>query len=154
MKYKKQKGKNATECAWLLRKANATLFLAKFTFDVIRNNSNVTSGGYGDSKMQITSSVTTLIAVAVRNCSKNFWARRMRPVYVSHTIFDGGELCAMKQSSLFSHIYLDTTIDDRTVSVLHVKTAFYKLIVSVIFTTGTFYDETSDTFSLRQKRQL
>lgn len=47
----------------------------------------------------------------------------------------------------------DTTIDDRAVSILHVKTTFCKLIVSVIFTTGTFY-ETSDIFSLRQKRQL
>lgn len=123
----------------------------------IRNNSNVTSGLQSDSKMQITSSMTILIAVAIRACSKNSWVQwrlGLHPVYVSYTIFDGGELCAMKQSSLFSHIHLETIQRSMTgQSTLHVKTVSYKLIVSVIFTTGTFY-ETSDIFSLRQKRQL
>lgn len=45
----------------------------------------------------------------------------------------------MKQSSLFSHIHLETIQRSMTgQSTLHVKTAFYKLIVSVIFTTGRF----------------
>lgn len=65
----KRKGK-CKRMRCVLKKVNATLFLVKFTFDIIRNNSDVTSRVYGDSKIQITSG-TTLIAVAIRNCSKN-----------------------------------------------------------------------------------
>lgn len=148
-----------TERGSVSRRANvnATLFLAKFTFDIIRNNSNVTSG------LQWRQNENYIWHDNSHSCRhshlfQEFASKTERfathPVYVSYTIFDGGELCVMKQSSLFSHIHLETIQRSMTgQSTLHVKTAFYKLIVSVMFTTGTFY-ETSDIFSLRQKRQL